>query len=255
MFSNARQGRYPNLFPGNTTYLYIEYDRNSFADRLYMHNSLTGETTTLHPNSDEYPFDGIDMIHLSNDGSLMTFISTPFGENYPTVYLYTVFNERTGRMTFDEATYSHPVIDPHNSTIAAIRQTTAGQNIGTDIVTIDIAVPFPVSLTTDRDQIVESHPRWSVEGDFVFYAGKDQGSTNHNLYVISPTNPGTGLRRISTEGDDIMPVPDPSGRYIAFASNKDGQRYYDVYVFDLTTTEITRQTNSDSDHEYPSAWK
>jgi hypothetical protein len=255
LFSNTRQGRYPNLFPGNTTYLYIEYDRNSFSDRLYRHNSLTGETTLITPNSDEYPFDSIDMISLSPDGSLMTFIATPFGENYPAVYLYTFFNDSTQRMTMDEASYSYPSIAPHNSEIVAVRQTTTGQNPGTDLVTIDIAFPFPESLTTDRDQIVESHPRWSVEGDFVFYAGKEQGSNDHNIYVISPTNPGTGLRRIATEGDDIMPVPDPSGRYVAFASNKDGQRYYDVYVFDLTTTEITRQTNSDSDHEYPSDWK
>lgn len=255
LFSNARQGRYPNILPGNNSFIYIEYDRNSFADRLYMHNTQTGSTTPLYPNSDEHPFQDLDMINISKDGSLMTFVATPFGETYPAVYLYTFFNERTIRMTFDDAVYSYPVIAPHNGAIAAVRQTSTGENPGTDIVMIDIAVPFPVSLTTDRDQIVETHPRWSADGEFLFYAGKEEGTSDHNIYIISPNNPGTGLRRIATEGDDIMPVPDPSGQFVAFASNKDGQRYYDVYIFNLATTEITRQTNSTSDHEFPSDWR
>jgi hypothetical protein len=255
LFSNARQGRYLNIFPGNTSYIYIEYDRNSFVDRLFMYNTQTGSTTPILPNSDEFPFQDLDMISLSQDGSMMTFIATPFGENNAAVYLYTFFNENTVRITQDDANYSYPVIAPHNGAIAAVRQTSTGENPGTDIVIIDIAFPFPESLTTDRNQIVETQLRWSVDGEFVFYAGKEQGSNNHNIYVISPTNPGTGLRRISTEGDDIMPVPDPSGQFIAFASNKDGQRYYDLYIFNLTTTEITRQTNSQSAHEYPSDWR
>lgn len=253
LFSNQREGRQLQLFPSGNNYIYIEYNRDSFTDRIVNYNTFTGETTLISPILEDEPFDSAEMINLSQDGSFLTFVATPFGSSSAAVYLYSFQTERTVRMTFDDAVYSYPVIEPNNSRIAVVRQITTGENAGTDLVLIDIATTIPASLTTDRDNLIETYPRWSPDGLFVFYAARPQGSQTHNIYLVSPSNPGTGLLRIESPGNDILPIPDPTGQYLAFASNRDGR--YNVYLFNLVTTEIVQQTIGGNIDEYPSDWR
>jgi Tol biopolymer transport system component len=253
LFSSAREGRYLQLFPGGNNYVYVEYNRDSFTDRITTYNTFSGESSVIAPILEDEPFDSMDMISLSQDGTFLTFVATPFGRNTPSVYLYSLQTGATTRLTFDDAIYSYPVIEPNNSRVVVVRQIITGENAGTDLVLIDIATTFPSSLTTDRDNLIESYPRWSPDGMFVFYAARPEGTQNHDIYLVSPSNPGTGLIRVQSDGDDILPIPDPNGQFIAFASNRNGR--YHIYLFNLTTTEITQQTMGNNTDNYPFDWR
>ena len=54
-----------------------------------------------------------------------------------------------------------------------------------------------------------------------------------------------------SDGNDILPVFSPDGKYLAFASNRSG--VYDIYVLDLDT-QTTYQLTNTIDEDYPSGW-
>ncbi|TVR21390.1 MAG: hypothetical protein EA396_08250 [Anaerolineaceae bacterium] len=253
LFGTGRDGRSLRLFPSGERMIYTQYDRNIFSDRVLIYDRTSGQTLEFAPSLPDEPFDSPSMVSISPDGTFATFIAMPFGADAPAVYFYDFRDESVRRMTSDNATYRYPVIEPSGERIVVVREIRTGDNPGVDLVLIDTATTIPTSLTTDRDDIIEAHPRWSADGQFVFYAGRLRDSNTHDIYVISPNNPGTGLARITSDADDIFPVPGPVGQYVAFASNRNGN--YNVHLFDLSTTAVTQQTNDAENNEFPMDWR
>lgn len=253
LFGTGRDGRTLRLFPSGERMIYTQYDRNIFSDRVMIYDRSTGQTVEFFPNLPDEPFDSPSMVSISQDGAFAAFIAMPFGADAPAVYFHDFRNDSTRRMTTDSALYRYPAITPSGDRIVVVREIRSGDNPGVDLVVIDTATTIPASLTTDRDDIIESHPRWSPDAELVFYAGRLRDSNTHNIYVISPANPGTGLARITSDADDIFPVPGPTGQYVAFASNRNGN--YNVYLFNLSTTAVTQQTNDAENDEFPTDWR
>jgi len=94
----------------------------------------------------------------------------------------------------------------------------------------DLPTPFPV---TDLAQ------------GLILLALDDGG--NSHLFAYQPQDSGSGqplplARLISGPWDDITPALSPDGQRVAFASNRNG--YWDLYLLDLPSGQLTRLTDS-----------
>jgi len=58
------------------------------------------------------------------------------------------------------------------------------------------------------------------------------------------------LRLTSGEWDDVQPALSPDGKQVAFASNRDG--FWDLYILEINSGEITRITNTETYEASPS---
>ncbi len=71
-----------------------------------------------------------------------------------------------------------------------------------------------------------------------------------HLFAFTPGNPNL-LRLTNNPWDDTSPVMDPTGRIIAFSSQRNG--YWDIYLLDLLTGTITPVTDT-SDYDTHPTW-
>jgi Tol biopolymer transport system component len=94
-----------------------------------------------------------------------------------------------------------------------------------------------------------SDPDVSRDGSRMVFASTQHSPTS-DIY-IKPL-PGRTLTQMTTDpGDDIMPVLDPSGRKIAFASNRSGN--WDIYVMSLSGGQPMKVTE-EPEHELHPSW-
>jgi Tol biopolymer transport system component len=78
----------------------------------------------------------------------------------------------------------------------------------------------------------------------------NQHGTTRDLYM-RPVDGGTLTQLTTDPSDDIMPALHPSGKKIAFASNRTGN--WDIYVMDIDGGQTTKLTD-DVDHELHPSW-
>lgn len=179
------------------------------------------------------------------------------GDLTATVFPFQIFtlnldSREVLRLTNDKASYTYPAYSPDCSRIAVVRTELEGVNQGSDIVLLDVASLAQTPLTSDRDNFVESTPRWAADGaqmTYSAYPGSDP--TNSDIVVRRADPSSTPLVLGRSDQNDILPVFSPDGKYLAFASNRSG--VYDIYVLDLET-QITYQLTNSIDEDYPSAW-
>ena len=156
------------------------------------------------------------------------------------------------RLTNDKASYTYPAYSPDCSRIAVIRTELEGVNQGSDVVLLDTASLTQTPLTSDRDNFVESTPRWAADGTQLAYSAYPGSAPENADIVVRRADPSsTPLVVGRSDGNDILPVFSPDGKYLAFASNRSG--VYDIYVLDLET-QTTYQLTNTIDEDYPSGW-
>ncbi len=188
---------------------------------------------------------------FSVDGSLIVFAGRAFGQQRDDIFILnlatTIPSEIIKKITTDTATYRNPSLSPDGTRVVAVREVIEGDNLGIDLVVIDVQTSVPTSLTTDRNTLIEAMPRWDTASSLVVYAAHPQGNTNHEIYFIDVRNPDSGSIRISQPAsDEIMPMFSPDGRYLAYSSNVLGQ--YQIFVQNLTTNESFQLTFDDSNN-------
>jgi hypothetical protein len=188
---------------------------------------------------------------FSVDGSLIVFVGRTFGQERNDIFILnlatTVPSEIIRKITTDTATYRNPSLSPDGTRVVAVREVIEGDNLGIDLVIIDVRTSVPTSLTTDRNTLIETMPRWDTASSLVVYAARPQADTNHEIYFIDVRNADSGSIRISQPAsDEIMPMFSPDGRYLAYSSNVSGQ--YQVFVQNLTTNESFQLTFDDSNN-------
>ena len=81
--------------------------------------------------------------------------------------------------------------------------------------------------------------------DMIIFSFEEDGFAHLFAYI---PNQMPLTRLTSGNWDNIAPSPEPGGKRIAFASNRSG--FWDLYLMDLSTGEITQLTNTP---EYESA--
>ncbi|OGO63793.1 MAG: hypothetical protein A2030_04315, partial [Chloroflexi bacterium RBG_19FT_COMBO_50_10] len=111
------------------------------------------------------------------------------------------------------------------------------------------ASPTAISTDTSAPNPITASPQplspLTLNQDLIILA-LDEGGNTH-LFAYQPEEAGTGqplpLTRL-TYGpwDDITPAISPDGQNVAFSSNRNG--YWDIYLLDLNTSDITRLTDT-----------
>ena len=111
------------------------------------------------------------------------------------------------------------------------------------------ASPTAISTDTSTPNPITASPQplspLTLNQDLIILA-LDEGGNTH-LFAYQPEEAGTGqplpLTRL-TYGpwDDITPAISPDGQNVAFSSNRNG--YWDIYLLDLNTSDITRLTDT-----------
>jgi len=94
-----------------------------------------------------------------------------------------------------------------------------------------------------------SDPDVSRDGQHLVFASTQHGSTT-DIYV-KPASGRTVTRLTTDQADDMMPVLDPSGTRVAFASNRSGN--WDIYVMPVTGGEPMKLTD-EPEHELHPSW-
>jgi WD40 repeat protein len=83
------------------------------------------------------------------------------------------------------------------------------------------------------------YPAWSPDGSKLAFTDRPNYGANSEVYIINAD--GTDKINISqSSAEDIRPVWSPDGKKVAFSSNRSGN--YEIYVYDLATTDLKRIT-------------
>jgi len=205
-------------------------------------------------------FSDSKMPSFSADTSQVVFIGHSLDNDTDEVYLVTltgVQETSTVRLTNDTANYSYPALSPDGTRLVVVRENPANAEFpGPDLYLINVVNRTPPEpLTTNQADILETMPRWSPDGSLVIYAAAAEPGGDHDLYIISPDNPGSsGVRVFDDPGDALYPVYGPAfpdgSQYLAYASDRVGG-IYNIFIFDMTTSETFELTADDREDHFP----
>ncbi|MCL4252426.1 MAG: PD40 domain-containing protein [Anaerolineae bacterium] len=235
-------------FPGALQFAMVSEDQlNNLRDEIRIFD-VDGVELESNLTAQEVVRDIIEarQPYYSDTGSQMVFVGNRFGLDHDDLYIVALVGDIEGgiikQLTTDEATYSFPALSPDGRRVVAVREVLdVENNPGIDLVIIDVQTGVPTSLTTNRNAIIETMPRWDPTGSFIVYTARAEGETNHEIYFIVANNPDSGQIRISSpESDEVMPMFSPDGRYLAYSSNRSGT--YQIYIQNLSNDETFQLT-------------
>ena len=156
------------------------------------------------------------------------------------------------QLTDDDTIYTYPVISPDGTKIAAVRNDPNAATPLVDIVNIDVATGGKIAITNDGGSYAETSPHWTRDGSqIVFAAAPSNDPNNSDIYIKNSNGSGSALPLYRDPANDIFPVLSPDGRYLAFASNRNGE--YDIFILDQQDGTLSQLTNTPED-EYPGDW-
>ncbi len=252
----------------------IEDINNNYAKEVQLFSSGGFEMrSNLSASETVRAFFESSQTFFSYDGTQLAIIGTQLGLERDDLFLLTVgaggsilenataevapdANTVTNiirKLSNDDASYRDPAISPDGTKIVVVRDVIQLQfaepipieNIGPDLVIIDVASGTMTSLTTDRTAMIESMPRWDMTNSLVVYTARPEGETNNEIYFIDVRNPDSGQIRISLpDSDEYKPIFSPDGKYLAYTSNVSGR--YHVYIQNLSTNEVFQLTEGDT---------
>lgn len=160
----------------------------------------------------------------------------------------------TIQITEDDATYSDPAFSPDCAQIIAIRNDLNSINAGEDVVLIDVNTRNMIQITNDRGAFIERTPRWSPDGQQIFYAAAPSTNPESNdIWVLNSDGSGTPIPVVRGEFDNREPVISPDGQYLAFASNR--SQAYNIFIHSIAENRVLWQlTNGTEENYYPGDW-
>jgi Tol biopolymer transport system component len=156
------------------------------------------------------------------------------------------------QLTDDDLVYTQPVLSPDGTKVIAVRSDPNSVNQAIDLVNIDVATGGKIPVTNDGASFVESSPYFTEDGSQVIYSAAPSNQPgNADIYLTTSDGNGSPLPIYRGDGNDIYPVLSPDKRFLAFASNINGQ--YDIFVVNQNTGELAQLTNT-PENEYPGDW-
>ena len=90
-----------------------------------------------------------------------------------------------------------------------------------------------------------------ITGKIAFHSNRDG---NYDIYLMDADGSNLVNLTLDNSGDDIRPVYSPDGKYVFFASKRDGDTDYEIYKIDLGSfpnTPPIRLTNNDNLDDFP----
>ena len=142
-------------------------------------------------------------------GNEMTFSSSKDGT--PDLYSMNLSNNEVTRLTSSYSIEVSPAASPDSKYIAFVSDRGGSPQVYTmrrDASDVK-RITFEGSYNTS--------PSWSPKGDKIVFSGR-QGT--NQIFIINPD--GTGLTQLTSKGNNEDPSFSPDGRYITYASDRDG---------------------------------
>ncbi|MBC7871973.1 MAG: PD40 domain-containing protein, partial [Chitinophagaceae bacterium] len=265
------EGRYPFLFMNNERVIYTNYYTVPSTYYGIQSNNLDG----LDPRDNSIAwttladaFNDPDQANVSFDQTKLVFVAEAVNTGRTEVFLVDLTNPDTAnavesstgsaaagvtRITNDSGDYTYPVISPDGQKVVVIRNATEGAVSGVDIVIIDVTDRTITPLTTDGNTVIETMPRWSIDGRSIVYAAATADNRNsHDIYVVASDGSGLSFVLVSDPADEIYPVYSPDGAYLAFSSNRASS--YDIYILEIASSALSQLTTTAREDDYPSVW-
>jgi dipeptidyl aminopeptidase/acylaminoacyl peptidase len=175
-------------------------------------------------------------ISWSPDGKQIAYVRGAVGINNTEIVIVNINRKGIVKKTYG----SDPAWSPDGKNLVFIRND--------DIYTMNLETDV-ISLLHKSDDLIESAPEWSPNGEFIAYVAKER-YRDGNLFVMKID--GTNSQKVKMEESvDIYSGISwsPDSRKIAFISQR---QCGDVYVFDLITNKSTNLTNTIGDEVNPS---
>lgn len=89
---------------------------------------------------------------------------------------------------------------------------------------------------------MESGPHWSADGRYLLYSRvESEHQSETNIWFIEAGGDHAPKRLFQSRFEEALPCMSPNGRYVAYVSNKSGQR--EVYVTSFPDADRERQVS------------
>jgi len=188
---------------------------------------------------------------ISADGSRFVVDALVTATNLRELFLVDVNADTVTQLTNDGANYNTPAISQDGTRILAVREDPAN---GSDLVLIDPITLDQIVMTTDGNAIIESQPSWHPDNQQAVFRGHPGGQPDngeiYNLRVLPES--GASDLLIATGDDETNPVLDPTGGFVAFASDRTNG-VYNIFIFEIATRTTYQLTEFEFDH-FPGGW-
>jgi len=183
---------------------------------------------------------------MSADGSRFVVDALVTATGLREVFLVDVNANVVTQLTNDSANYTNPAITQDGSRVLVSREDPAN---GTDLVLLDPITLDQIQMTSDGDAIVETQAYWHRDNQQAVFRGHPGGQPNNGEIYILRVLPESGATDflIATGDDETNPVLDPTGSFVAFASNRAGG-VYNIYIFDIVSSVTYQVTEFQFDH-------
>jgi Tol biopolymer transport system component len=238
----------PSWSPDGDKIAFVSFRDGSNNMEIYVMNADGTDQTRLTEN------DALDREpSWSPDGEKIAFASNRDG-NYE-IYVMDADGSDVTRLTDnDDALDREPSWSPDGEKIAFVSNRDAIEEpdeIGdaNAIYSMDADDGDDVTMLTDNDVPLGSHPTWSPDGEKIVFVSFRDG--DNEIYTMDAD--GSDVTRLTEhEANHLYPTWSPDGEKIAFSSNREGGENFEIYDMDADDgSDVTRLTEDDEDDREP----
>jgi Tol biopolymer transport system component len=190
----------------------------------------------------------------SPDGEKIAFASNRDG-NYE-IYVMNADGSDVIRLTDnDDVLDREPSWSPDGEKIAFVSNRDAIEEpdeIGdaNAIYSMDADDGSDVTMLTDNDVPLGSHPTWSPDGEKIAFVSFRDG--DNEIYSMDADDGSDVTMLTEHEANHLYPTWSPDGEKIAFSSNREGGENFEIYEMDADDgSDVTRLTEDDEDDREP----
>ncbi|MBK8021622.1 MAG: PD40 domain-containing protein [Chloroflexi bacterium] len=252
-------GKFVSITGNGQRVLYERYDDLLFSSVIEAVNLNGTEQQNL---AEFYSGSGITLVqpkqpNIGAFGQRIAFVAKTAQRNYFQIFVVEIGEvpegvPRVKQLTDDDIDYSFPVFSPDGTRIAAVRTDVNTAIPSVDLVNVDVATGGKFLISSDFEATIETHPRWTHDGQQIIYAAAPSNDpNNHDILLRNANGAGTPLPLYRSPFDDIYPVMSPDQRHIAFASDRGSG--YDIYVYEQANQALFQLTNNPAD-DFPGDW-
>ena len=167
----------------------------------------------------------------------VAFISEP--DNNPEIYLMDADGSNQVRVTSTQYNESRPSLSPDRTKIAFATNRDGHDEIY--VINLDGSNPFRVSYLQFNCS-GNSDAEWSPDGTKILFTGRNNSSTNPDIYVVN-ADATNQIRLTTSTALDHLPSWLPDGTRIMFVSYRDNS-FGEIYTMNPDGTNQTRLTNN-----------